>query len=291
MEFAKNTEMDRPSEKNSLEFVHNGSMEKIKRYNWKIDNQQGTFMMVNKASLCVPEEYQRDLIQQKTRDMASDWSWFGCGVLTIANRGGVFWIVDGQHRWRAAMMRADIQNLPCLVFQSESLETEADAFLKVNSGRKPVTSLGKQRALVVSGDHNAVFVQNLLNELCLLSSKSAKSSGQIKCLALCTRLAGQNKERFERSLRITAQIAKKDDLPIYERVLDSLFYIDANCESSLLDKRLIDKLVLLGTRGIVDAANRASSFYARGGSKIWAIGVLEAVNKGLRNRFEMKNSV
>ena len=44
-----------------------------------------------------------------------------------------------------------------------------------------------------------------------------------------------------------------------------------------------------GARALLDAANRASAYYASGGSKIWAQGMLGELNKGLqeRRRFTM----
>lgn len=276
--------------RSDLETTHNGTMTKVERYDWKLSDARGSFQNIHKSMLSIPFEYQRDVVDAKVLDIAANWTWFGCGSLVVAYREGIYWVVDGQHRLLAALRRSDIQEMPCMVFASDNLKAEAGAFLVVNSGRKPVTAIGKQKALVISGDDTAVFINVVFERLGLQASKTALSVGRVKCVALCMRLARQNRARFEAAMELTAQIAKKDNEPIYEKVLDSLFYLEANCESKLGDKRLRDRLMQIGTRGIIDAANRASAFYARGGQRVWAVGVLEAVNKGLRHRFEMPDN-
>lgn len=51
--------------------------------------------------------------------------------------------------------------------------------------------------------------------------------------------------------------------------------------------RLFDRLKAIGAPRLVEGANKASAFFVRGGAQVWARGMLEEINKGLRNRFEM----
>jgi hypothetical protein len=51
---------------------------------------------------------------------------------------------------------------------------------------------------------------------------------------------------------------------------------------SLTNKRWRERVTRVGYQGLLDAAQRASSFYARGGAKVWGVGMMEAMNKGCR---------
>lgn len=44
------------------------------------------------------------------------------------------------------------------------------------------------------------------------------------------------------------------------------------------------------SRALENSMAQASAFYARGGEKVWAKGIMELVNKGLRQRFSMRDS-
>ena len=53
---------------------------------------------------------------------------------------------------------------------------------------------------------------------------------------------------------------------------------------SLTDKKWALKLAELGADKLAEAANKAASYYSAGGARIWAVGILELMNKGLRNK-------
>ena len=46
--------------------------------------------------------------------------------------------------------------------------------------------------------------------------------------------------------------------------------------------RMLRKLEKLGYKGMLDASQRAAAFYAKGGPKVWALGVMQELNKGSR---------
>lgn len=71
--------------------------------------------------------------------------------------------------------------------------------------------------------------------------------------------------------------------------LDGLWILNSRCGDGLADPRLVKRLREKGGRALQDAANKASAYYASGGAKIWAQGMLAEMNKGLqeRRRFTM----
>ena len=263
--------------------------DKTSRYGWTVADKPGEFRYINKLALHIPVEYQRDLVDTKSREIASEWSWFGCGVIIVAFRDGKYWVVDGQHRVGAALRRSEVVDLPCMVFQSDGLVVEAKAFLTVNSGRKPVSAIGKLRALAVAEDADAAYVVEMFTLLGIRIVKTATRPMDITCIGACQRFAKASKPRFVSALTLAAELSLKSGTPIGERVLSGLFYFDSNIDGGLSDARLRKRIKDLGSAALHAAAGRASAYYVAGGMRIWAGGMLSLANKGLRIQFSFRD--
>jgi hypothetical protein len=260
-------------------------VDKVARYGWVTKDGPGELRMLHKEVLQVHPAYQRDVLPEKVRAITAEWSWLSLGALVVGERGGEYWVIDGQHRMLAAKRRSDIANLPCVVFKTADVKTEAQGFLDLNTGRKPVTAIAKQKAMVAAGDEVAAYVQRQLEELSLEMKTSTHSPGQIKCIAWCTRRAAESADVFRLVLTFAAELSQKDQMPVSERLLEGLWILNAKCGEGLADKRLTRRLREKGARMLLDAANRASAYYASGGGKVWAQGMLAELNKGLKHKF------
>jgi hypothetical protein len=108
--------------------------------------------------------YQREEVSESnTLSIASEWSFSLCGALVVMERtDGTLWIVDGQQRFLAARRRGDIAELPCIVFQSAGLESEALAFVGVNTSRKAVPARAKWAARLMAGKYPEVEIATWL---------------------------------------------------------------------------------------------------------------------------------
>lgn len=262
-------------------------LDKVARYGWAIKDAPGELRMVHKDALQIDSAYQRDVLHGKVKLIASSWSWIGLGALVVGERDGQLWVIDGQHRALAARKRSDISLLPCVVFKTDDVRTEARAFLDTNTGRKPVTTISKQKALVAAGDEIAVFIQQKFRENNLVATSYANAANQIKAMAWCNTRAAENKETFSLVLGFTASLCLVDQMPVHARLLEGIWYLNARCGAGLADARLVKRLRDAGARTLLDAANRAAAFYARGGGRVWATGMLNEINKGLRHKFAM----
>lgn len=268
--------------------THQG-MDKIKRYGWTMKDRPGILTMLHKDALLVDPTYQRELNDAKAKQIAAAWSWIACGAIIVGKRGNVHWVIDGQHRVFGAKRRSDVEYLPCLVFETEDVQQEAKGFLDVNTGRKPITTVGRHKAMVASGDSVASFVQAKIEELGLRISKGKQPNG-IQCLGWCMKRASENRERFVRVITLVAEMSVKEGLCLSERVLEGVWHLDDKCGNGLADKRLSQRLKDKGAQAMLDAANRAAAFYASGGGKVWAEGMLAELNKGLRDKFLMESA-
>ena len=274
---------------NTNETTNNGKTDKLSRYGWTVKDEKGKWCDIPKTVLKAPKEYQRDVSVAKVKDFASQWSWFGCGALTVAFRDGEYWVVDGQHRLMAAMRRSDITTIPCMVFESAGLVSEARAFIDVNTNRKPVSAISKLKALSVSKDDVSSFVVSEIEALGLRISHTAMKPLDIKCISLCVRLATLNKDSFKKALALSAELSKTSGSPLSEKVLSSLYYFENNIEGGLQNARLKKRIVDVGNDELLQAAVKASHYFAKGGAKIWATGALSAINKGLRITHSFKS--
>jgi len=263
--------------------------DKIKRYGWTVQDAPGEMRLLHKDLLQIDSAYQRDLVAQKVSEISAAWSWVALGALVVGERDGEFWVIDGQHRAAAAKRRSDITHLPCVVFKTSDVKQEARGFLTIQTMRKAVTALAKQKAMVTAGDEVAAFVQQTIDGLGLQMKSNASAVGSLKCVAWCLRRAADDKQTFTKVLGIGAGLFAQDNMPIAERVLEGLWILNARCGDGLADPRLVKRLREKGGRALLDAANRAAAYYAAGGSKVWALGMLGEINKGLqeRRRFTM----
>jgi hypothetical protein len=262
-------------------------VDKTARYGWVTKDEPGELKMLHKDVLKIHPAYQRDVLPEKVKAITAAWSWVSLGALVVGERGGEFWVIDGQHRTLAAKRRSDIAHLPCVVFKTADVKTEARGFLDLNTGRKPVTAVAKQKAMVAAGDEVAAYVQQQCEALGLEIKPSAHTTGQLKCVAWCTRRAAENKEVFRLVLAMAAELSTQDQMPVNERVLEGLWFLHARCGEGLADKRLTKRLREKGARALLDGANRAAAYYAGGGGKVWAQGMLSELNKGLHRKFTM----
>jgi len=270
--------------------TNNMGADKISLFGWKIKDEPGTLVSLPKTKLRVSDAYQRQAVVTKVVAIASHWSWVACGVLIVGMRDGEYWVVDGQHRLLAARKRSDISELPCIVFETESEQQEADGFLDVNTGRKPLSVFARFKALIVAGDQAAIGLDRMLMANDLTATASAHRPRDIKCLGICLQLYKEDVESFSRAIGLAARLSDTADTFVSDKLLQGLYYIDRHVEGGLQNKRLADRCTKIGADRLKEAAQRAAAFFTAGGSKVWAQGMLEEINKGLHMKFKLSQS-
>lgn len=100
--------------------------------------------------------------------IAEHWDWRLCAPLTVSHRKDTetgemaYFVIDGQHRLRAAEMRDDIPELPCIISTFSTFEEEALAFVAINAERRAVTPLDRFHAKLAAKDPLAVKIAKLV---------------------------------------------------------------------------------------------------------------------------------
>lgn len=254
---------------------------KVEQYKWLMTGTPGELLYLNKNVLEIDHTYQRNAKNARVLKLAKRWNWLACGVLTVAQRNGRYYVVDGQHRLMAALKRSDISRLPCLVFESAEMRNEAVAFRDANKERRPITTFEQWNADLVAQDEPTMFVHALITQAGRIPAQVAGPTN-VRCLSSLVAAARNAREELGRVWPLAVQVCQGNAL--HERVLGALMYLECNLADgqSVADKRWREKILRLGYKGILDSAQRAATFYVKGGPKVWALGVMQEINKGSR---------
>ncbi len=288
-------QLHKPREDRVPSFGRSDTVDKVNRYGWDLRDEPGELVLIPKEQLVVDHEYQRPANEVKILALASSWSWLACGVIIVANRrgkkpGGQLFIVDGQHRVRAAMKRSDIQTLPCLVFHTKSAEVEAAGFLAANTLRKPLDGISRFRALLTVGDPGAIAAERFARS----AGRSIALQSGPTSLACVSALMSINRDEPEALARIWPLVAAVCmGQPFHERILRGLVYLETHMPEgeSLTALKWTERVTRIGYDSLLDGANKAAVFYSRGGAKTWAKGMQQVINHGLRNRLVLNNEI
>jgi hypothetical protein len=124
---------------------------------------------VHVSSLSVDPTYQRSIdnvaSQRLISTIASKFDWRLCAPLVVSRRSDESKvIIDGQHRWAAAIRRGDLLQLPCCIFTYDNPEDEARMFIVANRARKQMSRLDDFHAAVVAGDEDTLEILRLVQE-------------------------------------------------------------------------------------------------------------------------------
>lgn len=264
--------------------------DKVSRYGWTVGSVPGDFKDIPKRLLKINrEEYQRDGIPSKVLEFASNWSWIACGALIVAERDGEYWVVDGQHRKLAADRRSDIYTLPCMVFQTDGVKQDAQAFLDTNTNRRNVTALAKFKARLATGDELAQAVQMIIAQSGLRLATASKEAGDFKAIALALSIAERDQDGLRHVLQLSGEMAFDERAPVHQRIVQGLYYIHRHFD--LRTQRLRERIKAIGLEALLRGADKAAAYYGAAGEKIIADGMLQVINHGLRNRFDVSQPV
>lgn len=172
--------------------------------------------------LAVDPAYQRSVDNEASQRLitriARDWDWDLCQPLVVSRRpDGSQWIVDGQHRLAAAVLRGDIEQLPCFICNYPDAATEAQRFVDFNRNRKALKPLDLWHAAVAAQDPDATRIVALLDAVGLSIHSSSKNLdmplGALTAIGAVKRIyKEQGEAQLAASLDVLAQAFKGESL-------------------------------------------------------------------------------
>jgi hypothetical protein len=271
---------------NQIEMSH-GSTSKIDRYSWVLKDRPGDLLSISKHELFVDESYQRHANEKRVLALARAWSWVACGAIVVGERDGRWWVIDGQHRVLGARRRSDIDKLPCIVFQTSGATEEANGFLNTNVNRRPMYTFEKFKALLKSEQPDAMLASQLIASA---RRQPATSTGHdtVSCLSTLMNACKNSRDCIVRLWPMISVLCEGKGIP--EKLIQGLIYLEERMPEgeSLSDKKWAQRLSAVGSETLVQSAQKSAAYYSRGGAKVYADGMLQAINKGLRNRLEIE---
>lgn len=126
--------------------------------------------------------------------MAKNWDDSKCTALLVNYREdtGYFWIIDGQHRWAAAMMQG-IEFLVCEVFINMTVEEEAKRFEEYNTGTKSLSPFDTFKARICYGEETDTAILEICKKyhLTVMNGRGAHTLKSVTAARNIMKLGGK----------------------------------------------------------------------------------------------------
>jgi hypothetical protein len=230
-------------------------------------------------------KFERALWMHKINDVTNAWrQWMMNGEPIIFEEDGN--LLDGQHRLMAAMKRREITELPCIVFRFKDVAQEARAFLAINTRRKAVSAIDKHRIGGRGGDEEILRANAVLQRAGVSVAKDPKGSDQTKAIvAVKNAIKCSGEDAVVSVLTILRQVEWSSGIP--STTIRVLCYLRKNLDGGV-DARFVSRLIAMGGDQIQAAENKGAALGGSHGERVRSIGLIEAVNKGLQNRYRFK---
>jgi hypothetical protein len=141
-----------------------------------IAGMPGRLIELRKGDIKTPE-YQREVSWPRIKRGAASFDWHLFGTLYVSFRSPDYFVVDGRHRLEMVRLVPEIDLVPCIGFDFDGPEHEAEVFVKLQLLRKPLVTRDMHAAeLFAGGDFGATakaaeaFVEGLDCETVPLAS-------------------------------------------------------------------------------------------------------------------------
>lgn len=223
---------------------------------------------------------QRDVNQAWVDRIAEELDVEQIGNPTVNLRGGVFWIIDGQHRIEALRQTGwDDQQIQCWTYEGLSQEEEADAFLRQND-RRAVDAFAKFRTAVTAGRDDETDIERIVQANGLVVSRDA-IPGAIRAVGTLRRIyARSGGEILGRTLRIIRDAYGDGGLEAL--VLDGVGLVAHRYNGELGDTAAVAALSKAhgGVNGLLGRAETMRAQMGKPKTQCVAAAALETINRG-----------
>lgn len=127
--------------------------------------ERPTLEWVKVDQIDVDGNYQREIKPRLVDKILQKFSWAKFGAIVLSRQpNGRFNVVEGQHRWKAAVLHPGIDEVPAVIVEHAELAGEAESFLAINRDRMSVTSIEQYWAGLTAGDDTAIAISKVLQQ-------------------------------------------------------------------------------------------------------------------------------
>jgi len=248
-----------------------------------LKNEPGVQTTISKTQLYIDSQYQRKINEKQVARMVGNWNWISCGVLEVTKRPGntLYFVIDGQHRLRAASYLTKVKELPCIVFELDTIKDEAISFLAANTERRMPTISDQFKALLIAEDPIATKMVKLAGEYSRTIGIPTDGN-HISCVSAFAAMLRLNTSAMERVFPVVAHLAAGHPMPA--KLLWGFHYLERSMpkRESLADDRWHNRIQRIGYLEVTEEIRRYSMLDAKGGARTYATALLRTINKGLR---------
>lgn len=273
---------------------------KVEAYGWTALDKPGRFAWIDKNDLniasskfaCDGKFYQRDPEAPRSKNrvlkIARNFTWFLCGTILVVMRSdGSYWVVDGGHRVTAARKRADIKQLPSMVFDlsgsdEDYLAKEAKIFIDANTARYPMSPFNLHKAKLTKGDMTAIEMDRILSKHGYTASDDGGSPYQFKAISTFTKMVAENSDIADKIFHICTKICPDGDT-IPRPILSAIYKCYQWYGIKILSGYWMNKMITLGGQTIDKAIKTEKALLGIGGERVEGIALVKQLNKGKRS--------
>lgn len=133
--------------------------------------------------------YQRELDTNRARSMSLRWDPSLVGVIDVSDRGDGtpsdaprYAIINGQHRWRAAIFLDPTMSLVCNVHTGLTVADEAKLFKEIDERTKKISTWDRWKARRAAGDPTVLAIDTMAESIDLVVT-NAPGVNHIQCCA------------------------------------------------------------------------------------------------------------
>jgi hypothetical protein len=216
---------------------------------------------VRPTDLHVDETYQRNLGRSSLRliqKMLKEFAWSRMKPPIVVRAEGKLHVIDGQHTSIVAATLG-ISEIPVFIVAAEALDERARAFVGHNTDRITVTPLDIYRALVASGDPEAMDVEAVLKRakvrLRQLNQSSATAEGDTMAVGSIRALV--KKYGPMRARRVLEVLVKAKCTPISVHHIKAVEHIMCVANPQIDSDRLARIIRIDGDAGLLAAKSHS----------------------------------
>lgn len=256
--------------------------DKAEKYRWRRLADPGHFRFIHKKKLRIDLSYQREAVStERVMSIARDFSWSIFGVVTVAETDAdEYFVTDGAHRVRAAMLRGDVHEVPCMVFPSLGQKDEAGQFVGLNTTSKGVSAFDRHRAGIIAGDEVALMADKIVKRHGYKFCKQSPGSYETQAVGSVYGIVKRNADLAELTFRMLALVG--DGLPIQNNEIKGLFYVINTNQAAEIDWMSfpLKNLSEAGLGMIQTKIKHTLIFRGKGGERVMGEAIAEIINKG-----------
>jgi hypothetical protein len=144
-----------------------------------------------------------------------------------------------------------------------------------------MSQIDRFNAAVVSGDELSLWIKNRLDAYkIMVANRGMKTVSGVKMIL---NVASEDKGRFNRVLDICAKLFKNAE--IHSMTFAALACIDKKMP---IEGDFKNRILFVGAEKLISAAKMATIAAGNPHARTRARGIMDAVNRGLRNKFEVE---